>query len=47
MNLTIRKLTEYIGVEVHGIDVTAPIDAETFAELRNALYNYSVLVFHD
>ena len=47
MNLTIRKLTEHIGAEVRGVDITAPVDAETFAELRNALYNYSVLVFYD
>ena len=47
MALTIRKLAEHIGAEVQGVDITSPIDAETFEQLRGALCNYGVLVFHD
>jgi alpha-ketoglutarate-dependent 2,4-dichlorophenoxyacetate dioxygenase len=47
MTLTIRKLEEHIGAEVQGIDITSPIDAETFDKLRGALCEYAVLVFHD
>ena len=47
MNLTIRKLEEHIGAEVQGVDITSPIDAETFEKLRGALCEYAVLVFHD
>ena len=47
MPLTIRKLEEHIGAEVQGVDITSPIDAETFEQLRGALYEYAVLVFHD
>ena len=47
MTVTIRKLEKHIGAEVQGVDLTASIDAETFALLRNALYNHAVLVFHD
>ena len=47
MALTIRKLEEHIGTEVQGVDITSPIDAETFEQLRGALCEYGVLVFHD
>ena len=46
MTLTIRKLEEHIGAEVQGVDITSPIDAETFDKLRGALCEYAVLVFH-
>ena len=47
MTLTIRKLEQHIGAEVQGIDITSPIDAETFDKLRGALCEYAVLVFHE
>ena len=47
MTLTIRKLEEHIGAEIQGVDITSPIDAETFGQLRRALCEYAVLVFHD
>ena len=47
MTLTIRKLEEHIGAEVRGVDITSPIDAETFEQLRHVLCEYAVLVFHD
>ena len=45
MELAIRKLQEHIGAEVEGVDITAPIDESIFAQLRDALYRSSVLVF--
>ena len=47
MTLTIRKLEEHIGAEVQGVDISSPIDADTFEQLRRALCEYAVLVFHD
>ena len=47
MTLTIKKLEEHIGAEVQGVDITSPINAETFEQLRHALCEYAVLVFHD
>ena len=47
MALKIRKLKEHIGAEIQGVDITTPIDAETFEQLRGALCEYAVLVFHD
>ena len=47
MALKIRKLKEHIGAEIQGVDITSPIDAETFEQLRGTLCEYAVLVFHD
>ncbi len=47
MALKIRQLEKQIGAEVQGVDITSPIDAETFEQLRGALCEYGVLVFHD
>jgi alpha-ketoglutarate-dependent taurine dioxygenase len=47
MTVTISKLEEHIGAEIQDIDITSPIDDETFEQLRDAFYKYSVLVFQD
>ena len=47
MTFTASKLTEHIGAEIQGIDLTSPISEETFAQLRIALAEHAVLVFHD
>ncbi len=47
MEMTLLPLEEHIAAEVRGVDVGFPHAEETFAELRRALYRYSVLVFHD
>ena len=47
MTVTIHKLEEHIGADVQGVDITSPINDETFEQLRPALCKYSVLVFHD
>lgn len=45
--LEVRAIKEYIAAEVTGVDLTAPIGAETFAALRTALYRHAVLVLRD
>ena len=47
MTLKIRKLEKHIGAEIQGVDITASIDVKTFEQLRHALCEYAVLVFHD
>ena len=47
MTITINKLEKHIGAEVQGVDITSPVNTETFKQLRHALYEYGVLVFHD
>ena len=47
MTFTLRKLTENIGAAVKDIDLTASISKDTFTQLRTALAEHAVLVFHD
>jgi alpha-ketoglutarate-dependent 2,4-dichlorophenoxyacetate dioxygenase len=47
MPITIRRLHPLFCAEVAGVDTGAPMEHETFAEIRAALDEYSVLVFHD
>ncbi|VFR47840.1 Alpha-ketoglutarate-dependent taurine dioxygenase [plant metagenome] len=45
--LDLRPATAYLGADVHGIDLAAPLDDETVAALRAALLQWKVLVFRD
>jgi alpha-ketoglutarate-dependent taurine dioxygenase len=45
--LRVTPLTPSFAAEVGGVDVTKPVDDETFAEIRGAFEEYSVLVLHD
>ena len=47
MDFTLQKLTENIGAEVKDINLTTPISKDTFTQLRTALAEHAVLVFHD
>ena len=40
MALAIRKLTNYLGAEIDGIDLTGPLNNAIVAELRSALDDY-------
>lgn len=44
---TMRKLTEHIGVELEGIDLSRPINDAEFADINEALVEHSVVVFRD
>ena len=47
MPITITRLHPLFCAEISGIDTGVPMDDETFTEIRGALDEYSVLVFHD
>jgi alpha-ketoglutarate-dependent 2,4-dichlorophenoxyacetate dioxygenase len=47
MPITITKLHPLFVAEIGGVDTGAPMDDATFGEIRAALDEYSVLVFHD
>ncbi len=47
MPITITQLHPLFCAEIAGVDTGAPIDDKTFTEIRAALDEYSVLVFHD
>jgi taurine dioxygenase len=43
----IRPLSDALGAEIIGLDVSAPLDAETFAKVHQAHLDHLVLVFRD
>jgi len=47
MRCEISPLSEHTGAEVRGIDLSAPLDAETRARLNRAFVEASVLVIRD
>jgi alpha-ketoglutarate-dependent 2,4-dichlorophenoxyacetate dioxygenase len=47
MPLSFRKLHPLFGVEVGGIDLTRPVDAATFGEIRAAFEEHSVVLLRD
>jgi len=47
MTITIRPLHPLFCAEIAGVDTGASMDDATFAQIRSALDEYSVLIFHD
>lgn len=45
--LTLRPLTPVIGVEVEGVDLRLPLDAETFGVIRRAWHDHAVLLIRN
>jgi taurine dioxygenase len=45
MAIEIRKVTANIGARVEGVDITRPLDEETYTALREALNAHKALVF--
>jgi taurine dioxygenase len=45
--ITVEKLTEAIGAEVRGVDLSEPLDTDTVASVRGALLDNLVLFFRD
>ncbi len=47
MTMQVRPLTDFLGAEVTGIDLTLPLDAATKRQLYQLFVQNSVLVFRD
>lgn len=47
MAITIKPLHDLFCAEIDGVDTGQPMDDSTFAEIRAAFEEYSVLVFHN
>ena len=45
--LELKKVTPYCGAEVHGIDLSQPLDERTIETLTTALADHCVLFFRD
>jgi alpha-ketoglutarate-dependent taurine dioxygenase len=47
MAITVRKIGYALGAQVSGVDISRPIDDQTFGEINQAFLENCVLVFHD
>jgi taurine dioxygenase len=47
MDIHVRKLGHALGAEVSGVDLSRPLDDQTFCEINRAFLENCVLVFHD
>lgn len=45
--ITIDPVTPTVGAEINGVDLSKPIDDETFAEIHEALLEHCVIFFRD
>jgi taurine dioxygenase len=45
--LRIDKLTPHVGAEVHGVDLSEPLDERTFKDVHDALIDSGVIFFRD
>ncbi len=45
--LSVSRCTPVIGAEIDGVDLTRPLDDDTYAALRTALLKFKVLFFRD
>lgn len=43
--IEVRPLTGVLGAEIHGVDLSMPLDSETWNEIRQAFYDYLVIYF--
>jgi taurine dioxygenase len=43
--IRVMRLTETIGAVIEGVDVSRPLDEETFAEVKSALHEHLVIFF--
>ena len=46
-DLTVHPLAPFIGAEITGIDLSAPIDDATFMSIEHAWHEHGVLLFRD
>jgi alpha-ketoglutarate-dependent taurine dioxygenase len=46
-SLDIRPLAGHIGAEIHGVDLSEPLDPGTLAEIRSTLVKWKVVFFRD
>lgn len=45
--IQVRPISGAIGAEIHGVDLSTPLDDQTFAEVRKAFNEHLVIFFRD
>ena len=46
-SIRMEKLTPHVGAEIHGVDLSRPLDERTFKEVHDALVEHGVIFFRD
>ena len=46
-SIEIRPYAAAIGAEIHGVDLSRPLDNQIWLEIRDAFHEYLVIFFHD
>jgi taurine dioxygenase len=47
LGIDVRPIAGYIGAEIHGVDLTRPLDAPVVAAIRDTLLKWKVVFFRD
>jgi len=45
--ITVKPLSDALGAEIHGVDLSQPVFDEQFVEIRKAFYQHSVIFFYN
>jgi taurine dioxygenase len=45
--ISVKRLGKHLGAEIHGVDLSAPLDDATFAQVASAFFDNEVVVFRD
>ena len=45
--IEVRPISGALGAEIHGVDLSKPLNNETFSEVHQALLDYLVIFFPD
>ena len=45
--IDVRPMAGALGADIHGVDLSQPLDDTTFAEIEHAFHDRLVLFFHD
>jgi taurine dioxygenase len=46
-HIRVEPMSQHVGAEITGVDLAAPLDDETFAEIRHAFGEYGVVFFRE
>jgi taurine dioxygenase len=46
-HIRVEPLSARVGAEIHGVDLTQPVERDTFAEIRQAFGEYGVVFFRE
>lgn len=45
--IEVRELSPAVGAEIHGVDLSRPVEAAQFSEIRRAFHAFGVIFFRD